>query len=219
MALQDNQNFKRSMQAWTAARTAEIAALHVRQCCLSEKRFRHPGDDRRIAFLGTLIIVFSAIALADVIDPGRIQGGFSGGSAIFGGVSIVLFITKISRRDMYVDWVLLGAVYSAAGAILAAAPNVDRVSFLVGFLVCLLGSGAMRAWIASTVSPRHAAAWILASGAFAAMGAGWFFFIWNVTSPDWGLVPSHTPALVLALDTLFLGISIVWFGQSLRDGR
>jgi hypothetical protein len=63
VARQDIENCKRGLRAWIA-RSVEIAALHVGQCYLSEKRFRHPGGDRRVTFLGKLVIVFSAIALS-----------------------------------------------------------------------------------------------------------------------------------------------------------
>lgn len=196
---------------------ADLAAFLHRQRRSSKDRFHRPGDGSRIIFLGALLVIFGALALLDVARPGAIPDGFSGGSAIFGGAAVSFFVTKIARTSIYPDWLLSGASYSVAGMILAADQSLSQVSSLLGFLTSIAAAGGLRVWIGATASPERGAAWFSTAGVFCLLSASWVLLVWLVGPPPSNFGLSASPALVLSLDTIALGVSMAGFGSSIKE--
>jgi hypothetical protein len=82
---------------------SELETAIERQRRLLESRFRSDYDWLRLVFLGAILIAISAVALADALAVQHLSGHFSGSSAIFGGMAIALFVTKIARGALYLD--------------------------------------------------------------------------------------------------------------------
>ena len=114
--------------------------------------------------LGGILTTFSALALADAlaVQPGREH--FSGGSAIFSGVIMILVVLKIARGDIYIDWLMNGIACILEGVALSSDENLTSISTLIFLSTFLVASGMARIWIGLTASPEDGATWILSSG-------------------------------------------------------
>ena len=190
----------------------EIMDLFERCRQSFKTRFRRENDWLRLLSLGIILVTFSALALADALAIQPIPGRFGGSSAIFGGIAIVLFVTKVAKGEVYIDWLLDGIFYVLAGIVLYSDENLTEIPTLVCICALLLASGMTRIWIGLTASPEEGATWLLSAGCVAALSGLWIVCAWILVMPT-------TAALVLALDTLFQGIAIAGFGISLKQGR
>ena len=201
---------RRFVQSWTISNGIDTSDLIERYRRMFRTRFHRESDWLRLVLLGGILITLSTLGVADGLQT--FPGYFSGVSAIFGGVAIVLIVPRIARGDIYVDWMVNAILCILAGAALSSDENLAHISTLIYICVLLLACGAIRIWIGLTASPEDGAIWILSSGCVAALGALWIVFAWLLVVP-------RTAALILAFDTLFQGIAISGFGLSLRDTR
>ena len=204
--------FRRSAPSRTMSNESELETAIERQRRLLESRFRSDYDWLRLVFLGAILIAISAVALADALAVQHLSGHFSGSSAIFGGMAITLFVTKIARGALYLDWLLNAVFYFLAGLALSWDEDLTRTLSL--FYVCSLmfACAAARIWIGLTASPEEGASWLLCSGCVTVFGGFWIAFAWPFAMP-------MTIALIFAFDTLFQGIAIAGFGISLKEDR
>jgi uncharacterized membrane protein HdeD (DUF308 family) len=173
-------------------------------------RFSFANDWLRLVLLGGLLIALNALILTAALTTTSIPGLFGSGSAMFGGAAIALFITKMARSELYIDWILNGAFYIGAGFSLYADGSLDHSSSLVLMCAFLLSSAVARIWIGLTASPHAAATWMLSSGWIAVVGVLWIFGAWGLHMPT-------ASRLVLALDSVLQGVSIAGFGVALRE--
>jgi uncharacterized membrane protein HdeD (DUF308 family) len=177
-----------------------------------KNRFRHETDGPRLMGLGIVLLVLSAVTLADLLPDMRIPGHFGGGSAMFGGIALALHIINIGRPEIYFDWILNALLYVGAGFTLYVDENVTTASSLVLLCTFLFASGAVRIWIGLTAEPQAEAAWILSSGCIAVLAGVWIGATWIVGA-------STGPALIVAIDSTFQALSIIAFGRSFGELR
>ena len=183
----------------------------VRYRRLLKGRFRGGRDWLRLVFLGVILVALSTVFLADALAVQRLPGHLSGGSAIFDGIAIVLFVTKIARGALYLDW-LLGAVSCLlAGLLLSRDEDFTYPLSLLYVVSLMFASGAARIWIGLTASPEEGASWILCSGLVAMLCGLWIAFASLLA------MPTTLAPLIFVFDALFGGIAIVGFGMSLKE--
>ena len=212
----DDQRTRKLLRPWRRA-WEEIATLHEFWTSSAQSKFRHRGDGDRMVLTGIVLTVLSAVALTASIRPSVLPGGFGGCSAAFGGAALALFVARIARGSVYVDWVLSGIFYAVSGIILSLDETFSYPATLPAFFVVFCASAALRAWIGTTASPKHGASWLLCSAIFSLCSAVTIALVWSVAAPEWMIASSQTPALVLAIDTLCLGISVAGYGLSLAE--
>jgi uncharacterized membrane protein HdeD (DUF308 family) len=174
----------------------------------SRNRFCHTNDRLRLVLLGGLLVALNALVLTAALAITSGPSLFGSGSALFGGAAIALFITRMGRSKLYVDWILNGAFYIGAGFSLYADGALDHNLSLVLMCGFLLSSAVTRIWIGLTASPHAAATWMLSSGCIAVVGVLWIFCAWTLHMPT-------ASRLVLALDSALQGVSIAGFGVAL----
>ena len=187
-----------------------IKNLLARQRRISALRFTGENDWLRLALLGMLLITLSAVALAEALATMPLPGHFGGSSALFGGVTIALFIVKLGKGAVYFDWIVFAIACVGVGLVLYADERISEFASLLLISICLGVSSGARLWIGSTASPQPAANWIFASGYVGALGGLWIIGAWLMRM-------SAPPPIIIALDCLFQGVSITGFGLSLRD--
>jgi uncharacterized membrane protein HdeD (DUF308 family) len=177
-----------------------------------EHRFHRDHDWLRLSVLGSVLLAFSTLAFVDTLAMRPLLGDIPGGSAMFSGATIVLFIVKIARAEIYGDWILNGVLYVGVGVALSSDEAGGHASPSILFCLLLTASGVTRIWIGLTTDPRAAAMWLWSSGCVAVVGGIGAFAGWVLAAPI-------TPQSVFAVDSLFQGISIAGFSASLRDAR
>jgi uncharacterized membrane protein HdeD (DUF308 family) len=127
---------------------------------------------------------------------------------MFGGAAITLFIVKIGRTKLYIDWIMNGALYSALGLSLIGSVEHDETWSQMPFCALLMVSGVMRVWLGSTARPRSGGVWLCLSGGIA-------FISGFVALTGWALEMPLPPLLVMAGDLLLFAISIVRYSFEL----
>lgn len=203
---------RRFVRSWTISHERDVSDTFEHYRRMFRARFRREMDWLRLMVLGGILTTFSALALADAlaVQPG--QEHFSGGSAIFSGIIMILVVLKIARGDIYIDWLMNGIPCILAGVALSSDENLTSISTLIFLSTFLVASGIARIWIGLTASPEDGATWILSSGCVAILSAFWIFCAWFLAMPT-------TAALILAFDTLFQGIAMTGYGLSLKEER
>lgn len=172
-----------------------------------KSRFHHESDGARLVGLGVVLLALSVITIADLLSAARFPGHFGGSSAMFGGVAIAIYIIKIGRSEIYLDWILHALFYVCAGLVLSVDETLSAASSVILFCILLLASGAARIHIGLSAEPRAGAAWIASSGFVAVLNTVW-------VGATWIFGASASPAVIVAIDTTFQGLSIVAFGRS-----
>lgn len=192
--------------------STDLGSVIARQKGLVKSRFRGRNDWLRLVLLGAIIVTFSVISIADALIVHHVPGQFNGSSAIFGGIATALFILRIARDEPYFDWLLGAVFYFLAGIAFYWDQNITFTLSI--FCICsfIFACAATRIWIGLTASPKEGAGWLLSSGCVAVFGGFWVVFAWFLAMP-------RTIALIFAFDTLFQGIAIAGFGNSLKEDR
>ncbi|WP_429032643.1 hypothetical protein [Bradyrhizobium sp. I1.14.4] len=176
-------------------------------------RFRRDHDWLRLSILASVLLAFSILAFAQAFAPGATFFQDAPGSlATFAGAAIILFIGKIGRTEIYADWMVSGATYVGVGLSLLVGETHGEMSSQIPFSALLMASGVVRIWIGLTIEPRATAAWLYSSGCIAFMGGLVTFGAWASETPLSSLS-------ILAVDLLFLAISIAGFSFSLQDAQ
>lgn len=173
------------------------------------QRFRRDRDWLRLFILASCLFGCSVLAIADALVSAETPGVIAGSPAIFGGLTIAIFITKIARADTYADWILSAALYVGVGFSLLAGETCGEVLLHISFPTLLIAAGAVRIWVGLTVEPENAGAWLCSSGYVAIVGG----LIALAGSAFATLVSLRE---ILAVDLLFLSISIARFGMVVR---
>jgi uncharacterized membrane protein HdeD (DUF308 family) len=112
-----------------------------------EHRFHRDHDWLRLSVLGSVLLAFSTLASVDTLAMRPLLGDVPGGSAMFSGATIVLFIVKIARAEIYGDWILNGVLYVGVGVALSSDEAGGHASPSILFCLLLTASGVTRIWI------------------------------------------------------------------------
>lgn len=175
-------------------------------------RFRQDRDWLRLSILASCLLAYSVLALTDALAPAGIAGDVAGIPAIFGGLTIAVFIAKIARAETYADWILSAAIYVGVGFSLLFNEVRGEALAQISFAMLLIALGAVRIWIGLTVEPATAAMWLCSSGCIALVSG-------LVTIAGWAFAMQLPLRTILAVDLLSLGVSIARFSDSVRDAN
>jgi uncharacterized membrane protein HdeD (DUF308 family) len=188
-------------------RAGELLARHRQNCAL---RFTGAADWLRLTSLGTLIMTFSAIALADVLSPEPLPGHFGGSAALFAGTVTAMVVVKLEKGGINLEWISFAMCSIGIGTVLYVDEQISEFASLLLISLFLALSSLTRFFIGLTASPQTAADWIFVSGYITALGG--FLIV-----AAWIMRLSASPPTIITLDCLFQGISIMGFGLSLRE--
>lgn len=192
-------------------RWAEVKEI-LSSCRLrSRHRFSKQSDWMRLTALGYLLVLFAAFDLAFMFTP-RAFLDPAGLSIAFSGAAIVVMITKIAQPDVYLDWILNGALCIGIGILFHIDGTLPRSSLLAGACLLLALSSSTRIWIGLTAFPPRAAQWLFVSGCFAAAGS-------ILIALAAGSEPTMAARWILAADVLHQGLCIIGFGNALNTAR
>lgn len=188
----------RALQAVISARRGET--LH---------RFRQPSDWIRLIMLGVLLTDLAIIALANTVFEIRMTSYWPGMASIFGGLLLSIIIIRIGSPELFLDWIVFGTLQTTLGLLLTKQPSLALTAWFALFCLLLAASAALRLWIGVTLDAGNGGAWLAASGF-----TGFFCTFWAISCRLLGIIID--PDVVLAVDSLVSGLSIIGLGFSLR---
>lgn len=194
----------------------ETGARHlVSLICASRRahrsRFGAESDWLRFSILGGLLLTFSCFALAPRALRMIVPGDAPGVTTMFAGMTVTIFMIKIAKRRLYMDWLAYGASIIAVGYVQALAVTLSDGWPLWLLCFSLAASGLSRVWIGLTMN-RLSGDWLKGSGYIAVIGS-FFLIVGGVLQ-----IPIAVSSIV-AIDLLFQGIAIAGVSLSLLEAR
>lgn len=175
----------------------------------SARRFPNPSDPRRIVVLGAMLITSAALGLAHLVFGNWIPDYIPGIAAIFGGALLSIGIFRIARPAFYLDWIMVGLIYTGLGVLLSGQPGLVPTESFVLFCTVFLVSALLRLWLGTTCANDNGRVWLTAGA-----GTGLFCVVWLVATRVAAM--RIDPDIVLCVDLSMYGVSIARFGYSLR---
>lgn len=175
-------------------------------------RFRRPTDWRRLVALGVVLIDFAILSIANRLLDHHFDGYLPGLGSVLGGLLFGIIIFRLARPALYLDWIAIGVLQAATGCIVSIDPELGATGTFPAVCSLLLVLSGLRLWTGETVRPRRGAASLLAGG-YATL----FLVLWLLISHRFRV--GTGPDMVLAADLLIAGLSMLFFGLSLRPGK
>lgn len=160
--------------------------------------------------LGAMLTALGAIAALNLVLA-TVATTFLVAAMMFaGGIAQIVHAAGLRRRASVLAWLLAGILYLLAGAALIYDP-LFAAAMLTLLLAAFLGaSGLVRAAFAVVERPAGWG-WLVASGVLSMAAAAVIAMGWPVDTV-WVL------GLLLAVDLLVQGISVMFVGFALRPG-
>lgn len=161
--------------------------------------------------LGIALTILGMIASANLVLATVAATYYVGAMMLVGGIFQLAHAFSVRKWGRVVLWTLSGILYLLAGLSVFSNP-LFAATILTVFLVISLGlSGLVRLWTAvgAKVDGRG---WVIASGIFSIGAAVVVGIGWPVNSL-WLL------GLILAIDLMFQGISLIFAGFTFRSAR
>lgn len=189
---------------------APLQAAMLAQQARATGRFAGPKDWLRLTMLGAILMNFAALGLAGAVFGSRTSDDVLGHAAVFGGMMLSIAIVRIGRPAIYLDWLGNGLLCIGLGTILSVSPTLASPALFALFCVLFAAWALLRLWIGVTAGDPTG--WLMTSGLIGLFCAGWPMLT-HLTGPA---ADMH---LVLFVDLLVHGLSIVGFGLSLRSGK
>lgn len=172
-------------------------------------RFRGPYAWWRLFTLGILLVDLAALALANSILGTGLIDYRPGMAAIFGGLLLSIIVIRLGRPELYLDWIMNGALHVAFGLLLVKDSMLTTGWSFTMFTLLLLASSLLTIWIGATLAVPGGRAWLIASGKTSLLCVAWIIF-------DPGAVPIVKPDFVSAVELLLLGFSILGLASAVR---
>ncbi len=148
--------------------------------------------------LGVLIVLLGIIAMMSPLVTGVVAVYILGWTAIFGGISQIIYAFKTHSGSRTILEVLLGVVYLAAGIYLMSNPLVGLLGLTLLLGCMLLGYGVIAVILAFQMRPLK--------------GWGWVLFDAVVTVLLGLMIMAHWPSNSVWLVGTLFGISILFSG-------
>lgn len=176
------------------------------------ERFSGGHDWRRLIALGTIVVNLTVLGFFSSSARTLTAGYWPGMPAMFSGLMISIIILRISRPQIYWDWVSLGALEIGLGIMLKTDPLLVSALYALLFYGLLAMSAVQLCVIGAFMRPVKAYTWLGAGG------------IVNILVTMLGCL-DHFTSKIIAVETVLLttlmivGLSLIGLGMSLRPKR
>ena len=157
---------------------------------------------------GLLLVAFGALAFASVLTATIITVYFVGIGMIAAGLAEIIIGIQAKSWSRFLFWVILGAVYTLAGAFTFANPLLaaDLLTLVLG--ISLITTGLLRIFLAFQMRAGQAWLWIALSGVITtALGV--------MIVQQWPVSTLYILGVFLSIDLLFSGFGWIYFGAML----
>jgi uncharacterized membrane protein HdeD (DUF308 family) len=159
--------------------------------------------------LGALLIVFGAIAAANVFLATVVYVDYVGLVMLVGGSGYLAHAFQVREWEQLLFWALSGVLYVLAGVFAFMNPILASAALTLFLAMALLVAGIFRVFVGWRMRPSRGRGWVLLSGLITALAGFVIVLGWPVNSL-WIL------GLFLACDLLLQGWSMLAFGLAIR---
>lgn len=159
--------------------------------------------------LGLILIALGLFALSYVVLATLTSVIVIGILMLFGGVAQFIHAWTLRSLSGFLLWTLVGVLYIAAGAMAIQNPvrGAEILTLLLG--ASLIGVGVLRLGIWLMNRTQEGWLWLAFSG-LVSLGTGLFIAL------QWPEIGLFLLGLVLGVDLLFQGWSMLWLGLALK---
>jgi uncharacterized membrane protein HdeD (DUF308 family) len=165
-----------------------------------------------LSVVGCTLAVLGALAVANLIVGGAPPVRFISSMMALGAVAQLLHALLMVGWSGFYGWLLIGALYGAAGLVVFYDPSLASMTSAVSAVLALAASAILRIRMGLRLQPPVGWRWLALSGAFTlAVGV--------VVAMGWPVDHAGLFGMVLAADLLVQGIMAVAFGFSLKRDR
>lgn len=162
--------------------------------------------------LGAVQLILGIVALGHVFVATLVSVLFIGILMLIGGIGQLVQAWRIKHWAGFVLWTLGGVLYVIAGIIAMTNPVLGASFLTLLFGATLIGTGALRLWIWFNNRGQRGWQWIAFSGVVTvAVGI--------LIAADWPANSVWILGLLLGLDLLFHGWTLLFVGMTLRARR
>lgn len=172
-------------------------------------RFRQPSDWIRFVALGVLLVALAVLSFMNTLTRWGMNGYWPGMGAMFGGLLTGIIIIRLSRPELYLDWIAAGILQIGLGLMLSRDAQLVAPSEFALFCLVFVALGTLRLWIGATLEPGKGTASLMAGGLTSLFCVGWAILErFAAIGVAWDVI--------VATDLLLTGFSIFGFGLALR---
>lgn len=162
--------------------------------------------------LGVLLLALGAYALFNLFAATIASVFFIGVLMIIGGVARVIHAFQVDKTSSLVFWLLSGALYAVAGAMVLANPLLGAAIFTLLLAASLIASGVVMIVVSFSSRVRQGRWWILLSGLLTAITG-------LILASGWPLSGVWALGMIMAIDLTFQGWALIAFGLALKSAR
>src|SRR5690606_19283601 len=130
---------------------------------------------------------------------------------LFAGGAQIIHAFQVKRWSRFFLWLLIGALYIAAGFLAFSNPLLASTVLTLLFALSLIAAGVLRVVTAIGLKPNEGWGWILAGGIVAIL-------VGLIVLSGWPVNSLWIIGLLLALDLTFYGASLVALALALKRG-
>lgn len=161
--------------------------------------------------VGVLLLVLGLIASVHALAATLFSVVFIGVLVVVAGVSQLIQAWRIKSWPGFILWSLAGLLYAVAGIIAITNPIAGAAALTLLLGATLIATGALRLWLWFNNRSQQGWRWIALSGVITLLAGILIAAGWPGNSL-WLL------GLLLALDLLFQGWTLLLLGLALRNG-
>ncbi|ELY0895658.1 HdeD family acid-resistance protein [Pseudomonas aeruginosa] len=160
--------------------------------------------------LGIVYIAAGAVAGGNLFLATIASVYYVGAMMVISGIAHIVQAFQVKGWSAFIWWLLGGIFYAVGGVVVFYNPLLASTSLTLIFAVLVIASGVSRIWLGFQSRPGDGWGWIVASGIVSVVAGAIFVLGWPVNSL-WLL------GMVLSIDLIFQGVSLVFFASSLRS--
>jgi uncharacterized membrane protein HdeD (DUF308 family) len=162
-----------------------------------------------IVALGVVFLIAGLIALGSVVMATVASVAVVGAMMLVSGIAEIVNAFGVKSWGKFVLWVVLGALYVAAGLLTFQNPLLAAgvLTLMVG--VALIVSGFLRLFLAMQMSKGTPWGWVALSGVITLLVGGMILAKWPVSS-------LFVLGIFLGVDLVFAGVGWISMGLALK---
>jgi Uncharacterized conserved protein len=157
--------------------------------------------------LGIVFLLLGFIAAGNVVATTLLSMVFIGSLLIVGGIFQIIQAFRVNAERLWIG--LIGAGYTLAGLFIAFSPAAAALGFTLFIGGALFVSGICRFILGLRLRPIRGWIWVIASAVLTLLLALVILFNWPITGL-WAI------GLFIAIDLIMQGVSMIFFGLTLR---
>ena len=161
--------------------------------------------------LGVLLLIAGLFALGNLLIATAASVFFVGAMMIVGGIAEIVFAFSYwGRWGRFITWLLLGALYLAAGVVTFRNPALATAVLTLVLAASLVAVGILKIGAGIASRPAEGRGWLVVSGVLTLIVGG-------IIAIGWPAISVWVLGLFLAIDLLFAGIAYVGLGTAIRS--